>query len=58
LANLTVQRGLTHVEFLGRLRNRFSSSNERNGAQSKLGGEGTLHGGQPFIEGLFFTKIR
>jgi hypothetical protein len=53
-----VKRALTHAKFFGRSRNGFAGSNERDSSQSKLGREWSWHGGQRFIEGLFFTKIR
>jgi hypothetical protein len=58
LANPAVKSRLTHTEFFGGSRDGFASSNERNSSQSKLSEEWSWHGEQPFIEGLFFTKIR
>jgi len=58
LANPTVKSRLAHTEFFSRSRDGFASSNERNSSQAKLSGEWSWHGEQPFIEGLFFTKIR
>jgi hypothetical protein len=58
LANPAVKSRLTHTEFFGGSRDGFASSNEPNSSQSKLSGEWSWHGEQPFIEGLIFTKIR
>jgi hypothetical protein len=58
LTNPAVKSRLTHTELFGGSRDGFASSNERNCSQSKLSGEWSWHDEQPFIEGLFFTKIR
>jgi len=58
LVNPTVKGRLTHAEFFGSSCDCFAGSNERNSTQSKLSREWSWHDEQPFIEGLFFIKIR